>query len=159
MDVKELSKKLQFEFLNKHYLATKKAEQTNDALSKIPAYQKLCLLEKELIFNVAKNKFNKNVDPELEKNLKLVRTEKQKLLTKLGIKKSDLVPKFECQKCHDLGFVGLVMCDCFKARRNEELLKQGGFNISSMASFENFNTTICNDDRPKASSSSSHEPT
>ena len=27
MDIKEINKKLQFEFLNKHYLSTKKAEQ------------------------------------------------------------------------------------------------------------------------------------
>ena len=105
----------------------------------------ICSLEKELIFEVAKNKFNKKNDAELEKNLKFLRSEKQKLLSKLGIKKSDLTPKFECEKCKDIGFVGSVMCDCFKARRNDELLKQSGLNLSSMASFENYNTKICTD--------------
>ncbi len=98
MDLKELNKKLQFEFLNKHYLATKKAEQTNDSLKKIPSYQKLLDLEKELIFLVAKNKFEKKVDKSIEENLKKVRVQKQKILNKLGIKNSDLLPAFECKK-------------------------------------------------------------
>ena len=143
MDIKELNKKLQFEFMRKHYKATKKVEQIKDSLTKLPTYQKLCTLEKQLIFDVAKNQFNKKLNTELTKNLKLVREQKQKLLTKLGIKDSDLEPKFECSKCQDLGFVESEMCDCFKLRLNEELLKQSGFNISSMASFDTFDTKIC----------------
>lgn len=145
MNIKELDKKLQFEFMNKHYLAKKKADQKNDTLSQIPAYQKLSKIEKELVFEVAKNKFKKISNPQLNQNLKLVREQKQKILTKLGIKKSDLLPKFECLKCNDIGFVGNIMCDCFKARRNEELLKQGGLDFSSMATFDNFSTQICTD--------------
>lgn len=143
MDIKELNKKLQFEFMSKHYKATKKVEQIKDSLSKIPAYQKICSLERQLVFDVAKNQFDKKTNSELKKNLKLIREQKQKLLAKLKVKTADLEPKFECQKCQDLGFIGSEMCDCFKARLNEELLKQSGFNISSMASFETFDTKIC----------------
>lgn len=145
MNIKELNKKLQYEFMGKHYAATKKSEKVRDSLASVPSYQKLCNLEKELIFEVAKNKFNKTSNKDLEQTLKQVRDEKQKLLSKLGIKKSDLEPKFECKKCNDLGFVGDQMCDCFIARRNEELLKESGYNLSSMATFEKFNTKICTD--------------
>ena len=145
MNINELNKRLQFEFMNKHYFAIKKAEKANDALLKMPAYQKLCQLEKELIFEVAKYKFAKNTNKELEQNLKFLRSEKQKILEKLGIKKSDLEPKFECKKCQDLGFVNNLMCNCFISRRNEELLKECGFNLSLMATFEKFDTKICKD--------------
>ena len=140
MNIKELDKKLQFEFLNKHHAAAKKAEQAKAALNSVPAYQKICALEKQLIFEVAKNKFNKKIDSETVQNLKLVREQKQKLIDKLGIKKSDLEPKYECKKCQDFGFVGSVMCDCYKARRNEELLKLGGYNFSALPTFEKFDT-------------------
>lgn len=150
MNIKELNKKLQYEFMSKHYKATKKAEQVRDQLLSVPAYQKLCSLEKELVFEVAKNKFLKTSNKELEQNLKQVRDEKQKLLSKLGIKKSDLEPKFECKKCSDLGFAGDQMCECFVARRNEELLKESGYNLSSMATFEKFDTKICSDPKQAA---------
>ena len=55
MDIKELNKKLQFEFMKKHYKATRKADNANSMLQKIPAYKKLCKIEKELIFEVAKD--------------------------------------------------------------------------------------------------------
>lgn len=150
MNIKELNKKLQFEFMSKHYAATKKAEQIRDKLLSMPTYQKLCSLEKELIFEVAKNKFSKTSNKELEQNLKQVRDEKQKLLSKLGIKKSDLQPNFECKKCNDTGFVFDQMCDCFISRRNEELLKESGLNLSSMATFEKFDTKICSDSKQAA---------
>lgn len=146
MDLKELNKKLQFEFMKKHYSAIKKAENTNNTLQKIPAYHKLCLMEKELIFSVAKNKFEKKSDPANVENLKTVRELKQNLLKKLGIKKSDLSPQFECKFCKDTGFIDSQMCQCFKAKRNQEFLKEAGFNLSSAASFNNYDTEICSDE-------------
>lgn len=143
MDIKELNKKLQFEFSNKHYLAIKKSEQLLDNLKAIPAYQKLCKLEKDLVFEVASPKTDKKTKAELEKNLKSVRSQKQKLFEKLGIKESDLVPKFECPLCQDRGFVGSTMCKCFVARRNSELLKLGGLGSKQERTFEKFDTKIC----------------
>ncbi len=145
MDLKTLNRTLQFEFLNKHYLAVSKAENATAALKKVPSYQKLCALERELVFEVAKNKFNKKTNKELEQNLKLVREQKQAILEKLGIKKSDLAPKFECKICNDTGFAMGVMCECFKKRRNEELLKLSGLNLAKDTCFENFDTSICKD--------------
>ncbi len=150
MNIKELNKKLQFEFMNKHYLAVKKAEQTNDALKKVAAFQKLCAIEKELVFEVAKPNQTKQNKTLLEKNLKTIREQKEKLYNKLGIKKSDLVPKFECKKCEDLGFIGSEMCSCFITRRNEELLKLGGLNPKALASFEKFDTKICKNEKQAA---------
>ena len=146
MDIKELNKKLQFEFMKKHYSAIKKAELANEKLKQVPAYNKLCLMEKELIFDVAKNKFEKKSNSEQTENLKTVRELKQNLLKKLGIKKSDLTPNFECKLCDDTGFIGSNQCQCFKTKRNQEFLKEAGFNLSSTATFEHYKTNICSDE-------------
>ncbi len=47
------------------------------------------------------------------------------------------------KKCNDTGFVTNGMCECYKKRRNEELLKQSGLTLSKNTSFENFDTKIC----------------
>lgn len=146
MDIKELNKKLQFEFSNKHYLKVKQSQQVVDRLNSVPAYQKLCALEKDLVFEVASPKTDKKTKTEFEKNLKLLRQQKQNLLKKLGIKESDLVPKFDCTLCNDTGFVGSEKCQCFIKRRNEELLKMGGLDTKKDVTFEKFDTKICKDE-------------
>ncbi len=45
-------------------------------------------------------------------------------LARLGISKDDFIPKFECEKCLDTGFIGKEKCTCLKQRLLNEVYKQ-----------------------------------
>ena len=143
MDFKDLNKQLQEEFAKKkiraEWIATKNKKHANS----VPAYAKLTVLEKEIMFELARCKVNNQPTTEYAKSLKTIRSEKQHILKELGLSAADLEPKYECTLCNDIGFVGSKMCDCFQKRRNEEIVKRCGLDINKNVTFENFNTDIC----------------
>ena len=138
MDFKNIHKTLMSEFATKKVKAELKANQKKEQLNSHPLYKKLDTLEKEIVLSLAKAKFSKTPTKELTENLKDVRKQKAVLMKKLGISEQDLVPKYECNKCKDTGFINGEMCACYRKRRNEELLKECGVDYSTLATFEKF---------------------
>lgn len=145
MDLNSITKRLQNEFVQKKLQAEFKATQNKLRLEKIPQYQKLSSLERQIMFEVAKNKMAKKPVKDLESSLAEIEKQKQVIMKKLGITKKDLITKYDCKICKDLGFVGEQMCSCFKKRRNEELLAECGFTPSGLASFDKFDTSSIKD--------------
>lgn len=147
MDLRNIDKKLQAEFAQKRILANKIATQNKKHANSVLAYAQLEKLEKEIVFEFAKQKSEKKPTNELSQNLKTIRTEKSKILSALKLSESDLLPKYSCKKCGDVGFVGTIMCDCYKKRRNEEIVKECGLELNKNAVFEKYDTKICKNEK------------
>ena len=127
MNYKQINKMLQAEFSAKRIKAEFVANRNKERLKNIPSFSHLEKLEKQISF-------------ELAKVLKTVRAEKLQVLKKLKLEPADLEPKFECEVCKDTGVFGGNVCECFKKRRNEEIIKACGIDTSKLATFENFDT-------------------
>ena len=141
MDLKKIHAKLQAEFSAKKIKAETVANYYNSKLQEVPAYQKLDLIERTLVFDIAKNKSQKIKCADLESSLAEVQKQKQVIMKKMGITKKHLIPKYECEICKDTGTVGEQMCKCYQKRRNEELLAECGMQKDKMATFEKFDTS------------------
>ncbi len=143
MDFRQINQYLQKEFMFKKLRAEEIAAKNVAWLNTIPAYFKLSQIERELAIEIAKEKIAGNSCKELQKTISEARDKKKKILAKVGLKESDLVPKYECKKCSDTGVVSGYVCSCYKKRRNEELAKAFGIEISKQKTFKNFSTKIC----------------
>ena len=67
-----------------------------------------------LTIEVAKARFYKTCEEKrLESELKVAKDEEEKILSSMGLKSSDLEPKFECSLCRDKGVDGNKYCSCF----------------------------------------------
>ena len=77
-----------------------------------PLYERLFSIEKDLAFAEISN------NEEAVKNLNNEQSELTEkigaLLKKIGLKLSDLTPKYLCEKCNDTGYVGTDRCDCYE---------------------------------------------
>ena len=147
MNLQNIDKMLQAEFMSKKIKAEMKAEQMRAYLAKVPTYAKIIAVEKQLVFDIAKLQANGEKNKELKEQLKILRNEKNKIFKALKITEADLSPKYTCLKCGDSGFVGTEMCECYKKRRNEEIIKASGLESSLDCSFENFSTKICSNEK------------
>ncbi len=147
MDFTDLNKSLQAEFARKRINAEWLANKNKKRANSVPAYAKLSVLEREISFELARCKINKEPTKELAQNLKQVRENKTKVLRAIGLCEADLLPKYSCKICSDSGFVGSKMCECFKKRRNEEIIKTCGLDINKDVMFSTFNTKVCKNEK------------
>ena len=67
-----------------------------------------------------------------------MKEEKIAVLAAAGYTPADLEPVYECDKCHDSGYVGQQMCSCLTRRITEVLYDQS--NIRDILREENFDT-------------------
>ena len=147
MNFRDLDKQLQKEFAQKKLKAEWISSKHKARLNKSASWQKLDGLERELVFEFAKAKADKKPHTELAESLKIVRGEKQKLLKIAKLSPADLEPKYECKTCNDVGFVNGKMCSCYKKRRNQEIIKMCGLDISTDKTFDAFKTDICKNEK------------
>lgn len=155
MDYKQIDLNLQGEFARKRIKAEKLANDNLTKANSCPAFYKLEKVEKEIMLELAKkksqnNKKNNEISA-LEDALNLAKSQKTEVLKKLGLTENDFKPKFECQKCHDVGFIGSAMCDCYKKRRNEELIKACGLMPNSLETLSEYKTDIATNKYQKTS--------
>lgn len=143
MDLHQIDKDLRAEFAAKKINAEKLVSETYAKVNSNPAFKKLDNIERELVLEISKCKQKNETYKNLKQNLEIVREEKNKILAKLNIKPSDLKPKYECKFCLDTGFVNGKPCNCYKKRKNAELIKAFGLMVTSDLAFENFDTGIC----------------
>lgn len=92
---------------------------------------------KKLVVDIAKldceGKSSKALREEYENTRQLL----AELLKNLGIQKSQLRPKYTCDKCKDTGYLpGRKMCDCLKKEISILLIKESGADIKNMATFD-----------------------
>ena len=80
-------------------------------------------LEKQIAtetLNVMKrNLSNSEIEKDIEKQNLQIKIENlnkkiEERLTKLGYKKEDFLPKYDCSKCNDTGYIGTEKCSCLK---------------------------------------------
>ena len=143
MDFRQINKNLQMEFTAKKMRAENVAARNFAWVNSIPAYVKLTKAEKELALEISKLKVAGKDTKDLQKIIAEARDKKKKILAKLNLKESDLVPQYECKKCADTGVFNGYVCSCYKKRRNEELGRAFGIEISKQKTFKNFSTKIC----------------
>ncbi len=141
MDLKKIHAKLQAEFRAKKIRAESVSNYYNQKLNEVPAYQKLDIIERTLVFDIAKNKSQNKKCTDLEKSLAEVQEQKKVIMKKMGITKKHLTPKYECEVCKDTGVAGEQVCKCYQKRRNEELLAECGMQKDKMATFDKFDTS------------------
>jgi len=142
MDFRQIDKKVQNELMAKKIFAEKIAARNLARAKSIPAYRQLDELERSISLEFSKSASSSPEYKKLKQNLKVVREAKNNILNKLKLKESDLLPKYSCTKCNDTGFVGGVVCSCYKKKRNEELIKAFGLITDENCSFENMKFDI-----------------
>jgi len=147
MDFRQIDKDLQVEFARKKILAEKVAMQNQKRVNSVSAYKKLDGLERQLVLEISKCKTKNDSYKNLKANLETLRTEKSKILSLLKLKESDLKPKYSCKKCLDSGFVNGRPCECYKKRKNFELIKAFGLLANKDCSFASFDTKICKNEK------------
>lgn len=93
---------------------------------------------------------NPNLVKSLEKDIAKYKEEKEKILSSLGKSSADLKPKYECDICHDTGYVTdgyhSTMCNCLKQKiYNIEYNKSNISNLENQ-NFKNFLSTYYSED-------------
>ena len=147
MDFRQIDKDLQVEFARKKVMAEKIASQNLSRVNANPVYKRLDSLERQLVLEISKCKTKNDSFKNLKANLETLRTEKSKILASMQMKESDLKPKYSCKNCLDTGFVNGKPCDCYKKRKNMELIKAFGLQANKDCSFKNFDTKICKNEK------------
>lgn len=144
MDLIELDKMLQSEFALKKSLADSIANANLNKARKNPTFAKLEALERETTFEIGKKKYeNKNLEvDELTKTLTEIQNCKIKILGEMNLSLSDLKPHYSCEKCSDTGMILGKTCECYKKRRNEEIIKEYGLDNDNDFSFDNINEAL-----------------
>ena len=143
MDFREIDKILQQEFASKKVSAEKLALENLRKANVNPVYRQLDSLERQLVLELSKSKSKSESSKNIKQNLETLRVEKAKVLKQMKLDQSDLKPKYSCKLCGDSGFVYGKPCECYKKRKNVELIKAFGLLASKDCSFDGFDTKIC----------------
>ena len=103
------------------------------------SFKNLYLKIKTLNFNIAKKEFLNQPTTEDKNALTKVKKELEQTLEKIGIKKEDLIPKYNCKKCKDTGLNGTEFCECYYKKINQEIINNLGVNVDKRHTFSNAN--------------------
>lgn len=148
MNLIELDKKIQSELALKKSLAENIANENLRKARSNKAFAELEILERETTFELGKEKFKNssqvNID-ELTKTLSKIQEYKLEILKSMNLSLEDLNPRYDCKKCKNTGIFMGNTCDCFKKRRNEEIIKEYQLTENDQFSFENINEKLFNE--------------
>lgn len=147
MDFRDINKILQQEFASKKVNAEKIALENLRKANANPVYKQLDSLERQLILELSKSKARTESSKNIKQNLDTLRVEKLKVLKSMQLDLNDLKPKYSCRACQDTGVVNGKVCDCYKKRKNSELVKAFGLLANKDCTFDNFDTKICKDEK------------
>ena len=147
MDFRQIDRDLQTEFASRKMSVEKIATQNLFRANSNPAYKKLDSIERELVLEISKKSPRSESFKNLKENLKTVREEKLKILNKLGLKESDLKPKYACKICSDTGYFEGRPCECFRKKKNKKLIEAFGLSANTSCTFETFDTQICKNEK------------
>ena len=147
MDFREIDRLLQAEFASKKIAAENIAAENLKRVNANPAYRKLDIIERQIVLEISKCKNKNETYKNLKQNLEITRQEKKAILNRLGLTSVDLQPKYSCKTCADSGFVSGKPCECYKKRKNVELISAFGLAANKDCSFDGFDTSICKDEK------------
>ena len=99
-------------------------------------------VERDLIFQIGKNKAFNIENKELEEELKTIKKQKELILNKIGLTTKDLTPQYRCQYCQDIGYTQNEMCVCLRALLHKQTLQLSGAEKTNLVTFENFNENV-----------------
>lgn len=111
-----------------------------------PSFKQLDTNIVSLNIAIAKAEVNNQDSKEYKKLLTKFINDRTKLLKSIGMKDSDLIPQYFCNKCNDTGFYKDNYCDCVKKIVNDEYSKLNNCTIDSNQTFEKSNYNILGDD-------------
>lgn len=104
---------LKTQFAKNREQAILKAKQALEKAMKNKDFAELHKQQKELEFEIGKQKAQEKNTQNLENELKEIKKKKVVTLKELGLQESDFNPKFTCEKCSDTGLVNGKTCECF----------------------------------------------
>lgn len=81
---------------------------------------------------------DENAVDSLREELNVLRNRKTKLMTSAGFPANYLEPVYQCNDCHDTGYIGNQKCHCFKKAVTTLLYEQS--NLKEILKKENFST-------------------
>jgi DNA replication protein DnaC len=97
-----------------------------------------------ILFNLGKAQAYGKPTKALEQELMAAKAEMALALTRLGLKKEDIEPNYECKKCNDTGKIGSKTCDCFARALKQKMIESSGAK-SNLADFSQFDETLITD--------------
>lgn len=104
---------------------------------------------KSLIVEIARSEVDGKDAKSLRNEYNETRELLAELLKSMGIDKSELKPHYDCIACKDTGYIRGKECECLKREISQELIRQSGIDISSMAKFGGDFTMFDNPDKVK----------
>ena len=120
---------------NVAYLNTLKAKKSNEFVD-------VDKKERNLVFQIGKNKAFNIIDKKLENELIKIKKLKAEILQKQGLTVSDLFPKYSCHDCEDTGYIKSKMCHCLKLKINSLIIKESGGEKTTLNNFNSFDENI-----------------
>jgi DNA replication protein DnaC len=115
-------------------------EHTTNVYNAIPGYEALDRQSASISIEQGRKLLNgeSNALAELKTKLKELSAKKASLLCKNGFSPDYLTPIYECEKCHDTGYIGNRKCTCFKAAEINLIYEQS--HIKNLLRTENFSS-------------------
>ena len=130
-------------------LAKNKAENVfNSYLMKYPDLKKLYDERRLLVLEITKENLKKTGKKAKEKYSQLSEKLRDKI-NELNIDKDEILPKYDCEKCKDVGFINGKPCECLNKRIYDLQLKNNGFNSEDLPTFETVKFDIVKDKKEK----------
>ena len=99
-------------------------------------------VERDLIFQIGKNKAFNIENKDLEEKLKEIKNQKELVLNKIGLTTKDLSPQYRCKYCQDIGYTQNEMCVCLRALLHKQTLQASGAEKTNLVTFDNFNEQV-----------------
>ena len=110
-------------------------------------YNKLESDKRKLVFEKGKLLFENQDVSKIDKKLEKINKQEIEFLKTYNLTPADLVPKFQCNKCEDTGFVDGKMCSCLRQAYNDELMKQSNIDFTNIPLLSNYSTQVFADDK------------
>lgn len=108
-------------------------------------FNKIYLEIKDLEFKIAEASFKGQDTKQLKTSLSRFKTKLKQIIKSLGLKESDFKVHYNCDKCHDTGFIENEQCKCFRSKVNELLVQSSGLELTKLSSFKDYDPTVALD--------------
>ena len=132
MTKKDIMQEIFAELNTKRNNAVYLAEQNENRANQNLEYRELDAKERSLKMQIGRLQFEKK--PYLQEQAELVATKQQKIkvLKSMGLEQSDLLPKFECEKCKDTGIFQNNICSCTNQKFYDKLMLSSNINLNDI---------------------------
>lgn len=151
MDIKSIENSIKTSLTQKRMYAKKIADEYLEKCLEISEFKEVYEKYQDLRITYSKNLANNKLD-ECAKNknqLKELKEKMQKIMQQNNIDAKLLKPKYECDKCSDMGYVDGEKCSCFKRELSNKLIEASGLNKSKLPKFDDINFNLVPDQKQR----------